>query len=198
VARATPAKGSLLKPFNAESSPSPAINVAALSSPKPAAAITPAPTPEIAEATPPPARPELKPFLVSSPTPGMALNTGASWRTYAPGQMPRGRLLNLNDATDLADRGTGGERLYLQGNFYVTASGENRAVLRPNGGALGSMLNVISKSNARVIVEYPAGSQPPPVKASFSRSEMRPFEIRDIRRGPDGQVNIFVREVTTQ
>lgn len=160
--------------------------------------ITPAPTPRIAAAEATPPKVELTPFtLVSSPTPAVANYTGGgSWRTYAPGQMPRGRLLSLGDATDLADRGTSGERLYLQGNFYVTASGENKAVLRANS-ALGSMLNAVIKSNARVIVEYPAGVQPPPVKASISRNDQRPFEIRDVRRGPDGQINIFVREVTT-
>ena len=33
---------------------------------------------------------ELTPFLQSAPAPVVA-NNGASWRTYAPGQMPRGR-----------------------------------------------------------------------------------------------------------
>ena len=178
----------------------------------PAPAVTPHPTPAAtslagSEATPAvtpatvaaAASPKLQPFLLlSSPTPAIATNTGASWRVYAPGQMPRGRLVTMGEASDLANRGTGGERLYLQGSFVVTAKGENRAVLRSNS-TLGNALATVTKApSARIIVEFPAGSQPPRERSTLTRDESRPFEVRDVRRGPDGQINIYVREVTSE
>lgn len=139
----------------------------------------------------------LVPFLVSSPTPGIGLNTGASWKTYPPGQMPRGRLVSPADVNDLADRGTGGERLYLRGSFVVTASGESRAVLRPSGSAIANAFASVTKQSVtRIIVEFPAGMQPPAERSNVSRDENRPFEVRDVRRTTDGQINVFVREVT--
>ena len=189
VAPAKPtATPSLTKPFVSPTA-TPAI---AAARPSPSVAVTPTPAP-IAS----PAKVALQPFLVSSPTPGLTANSGGSWRTYAPGQMPRGRLVNLAETSDLAERGAGGERLYLRGSFVVTASGENRAVLRSSS-TLGNALASVTKTPAtRIIVEFPAGTQPPPERTSLSRDEQRPFEIRDIRRGNDGQINIYVREVTT-
>ena len=155
--------------------------------------------PAIPTATPLPRSPDgvpLTPFLQSAPAPVMA-NTGSSWRTYAPGQMPRGRVIAPSDAAPLAETGLGGERLYLRGNFVVTASEENRAVLRPQGGALSSLLRP-GTSGTRVIVQYPAGMQPPVEGATFARDESRPFMITDVRRGADGQLNLYVKEITSQ
>jgi hypothetical protein len=148
-------------------------------------------TPEL----PSPTGVQLTPFLQSAPAPVLA-NNGASWRTYAPGQMPRGRVIEPADAAPLADSGMGGERLYLRGNFVVTASEENRAVLRPQSGGLSSLLKP-GTGGTRVIVEYPAGIEPPPKGATFARDESRPFMITDVRRGADGQINLYVREITT-
>jgi len=150
-----------------------------------------APTPEIRAAT----GVQLTPFLQSAPAPVLT-NNDASWRTYAPGQMPRGRVIQPADAAPLADSGMGGERLYLRGNFVVTASEENRAVLRPQGGGLTSLF----KPNAgatRIIVQYPAGTEPPSEGSTLARDETRPFLITDVRRGADGQINLYVREITT-
>lgn len=168
----------------------------ALATPRPTPAIeNPRPTP-----TPQPTSPEgvpLQPFLVSAPTPNVAA-PGASWRVYPPGQMPRGKLVDVRDITELADRGVGGERLYLRGSFVVTASGENRAVLRSGAsGGLGALVRGGSGAT-RVIVEFPAGNTPPTEGAAFARDELRPFLITDVRRGADGQINVYVREVTTQ
>jgi len=141
---------------------------------------------------------QLTPFLQSAPAPVLT-NNGASWRTYAPGQMPRGRVIQPGEAAPLAESGLGGERLYLRGNFVVTASEENRAVLRPQGGTLSNLTSFIKPGAGatRVIVQYPAGVQPPVEGAAFSRDETRPFMITDVRRGADGQINLYVREITT-
>lgn len=176
--------------------PTPSMNVAMIS-PKPAPAISPMRQIPVAP-TPAPISPggvPLQPFLQSAPAPTLA-NTGASWRTYPAGQMPRGRVMDPQEAAPLAERGVGGERLYLRGQFVVTASGENRAVLRSQGGALTNLLKPGSGST-RVIVEYPAGLTPPAEGVTFSRDENRPFQVTDVRRGADGQINVYVREITT-
>ncbi|HEX4086520.1 MAG TPA: hypothetical protein VHY22_16520 [Chthoniobacteraceae bacterium] len=156
--------------------------------------------PAIPVETPPPARSAngvpLTPFLQSAPEPVLT-NNGASWRTYAPGQMPRGRVIQPAQAAPLAESGMGGERLYLRGNFVVTASEENRAVLRPQGTGIAAFLKP-SAGATRVIVQYPAGVQPPVEGSTFSRDDARPFLITDVRRGADGQINLYVREITTQ
>ena len=144
----------------------------------------------------------LVPFLAPtpSPTPGVvvAASSGGTWRTYPPGRMPRGRLVSVGDASELAERGAGGERLYLRGNFVVTAVVGNKATLRPNSGALANAFaSMRRRSEARVIVEFPPGVKPPAEGATVSRDELRPFELRDVRKTNDGQLNVFVREVTT-
>ncbi|MEA3186269.1 MAG: hypothetical protein QOD99_99 [Chthoniobacter sp.] len=121
--------------------------------------------------------------------------TGGSWRVYPAGQMPRGRVVEPDEAPQLAERGVGGERIYLRGQFVVTASGESRVVLRPQGGAPASSRP--GQTATRVIVEYPSGSQPPVEGATVSRDETRAFQVTDVRRGADGQVNVYAREVTS-
>lgn len=215
-AEAPPAETTSQEPAIVEATPAPT----PIPEPEPAvatAAPTPAPTPEIREipeaqptpavaatpvATPPPlaaatpAKPPLQPFLAAAQTPAPPPAGGGNWKTYNPGQMPRGRLITLGDASDLAQRGTGGERLYLRGNFVVTASGGSRAVLRSNS-AFGGAINTLTRqAPTRVIVEFPAGQRPPAEQSNVSRDEMRPFEVREIRRGKDGQINVYVREIT--
>jgi hypothetical protein len=171
--------------------------VLAMDNPPPHPLDTPAPPP-VAVATPLPVSPTgvpLTPFLASAPAP-VITNNGASWRTYSPGQMPRGRVIAPSDAAPLADTGLGGERLYLRGNFIVTASEENRAVLRPQTNAFTAFLRPGS-GGTRVIVQYPAGVEPPVEGSTFARDESRPFMITDVRRGSDGGINLYVREITT-
>jgi hypothetical protein len=88
----------------------------------------------------------------------------------------------------------GGERNYLQGRFTVTASGNGRAVLRPQGAIAGVPVGPSAK--VRVIVEFPAGVIPPNEGSSLSRDNLRPFQITSVKRGDDGQINIYAREVT--
>jgi hypothetical protein len=108
--------------------------------------------------------------------------------------MPRGRLLDVDQTTELADKGIGNATIYLRGDFTVTAARENRAVLRPRQSLADHVLN---RGNARIIVEYPRGIPTPREGEIFQRAMDRPFQIVDVRRGADGQVNIYVREVTS-
>ena len=111
--------------------------------------------------------------------------------------MPRGRLISPQDVGEqLAHGGVGSERMYLQGSFVVTASGQNRAALRTQAAMAESLGFKGRASNIRIIVEYPAGARPPSEGSTFSRDSRRPFHITDIRESPDGQINVWVREVT--
>ncbi|HLB32943.1 MAG: hypothetical protein A3F67_02420 [Verrucomicrobia bacterium RIFCSPHIGHO2_12_FULL_41_10] len=120
--------------------------------------------------------------------------SGGIWATYDPGKMPRGRLVSGSEIPNLATQGLAGERLYLQGNFAVTASGQDRAVLRyqssVNNPAMGRNAKV------RIIVSYPTGTLPPTEGASLTRNHTRPFMITEVKRGEDGTINIYVREIT--
>jgi hypothetical protein len=135
----------------------------------------------------------LKPFLGTQAT--VASTTNGKWTTYKPGQMPRGRLVGVSDARSLASADVSNQPMYLQGDFTVTAAAGTRSVLRastsdPTGAA--------TTSNTRVIVQYPSGKRPPEQGDQVNRGSDRPFLITDIRRTPDGQVNIYVREVTSE
>jgi len=136
----------------------------------------------------------LQPFLTASPAPATNGRVG-EWQMYRPGQMPRGRLLDVDQTVDLADKGVGNETIYLRGDFTVTAARDNRAVLRPRQSLTDRVLN---RGNARIVVEFPRGTPAPREGESFQRAPDRPFQIVDVRRGADGQVNIYVREVTVQ
>jgi hypothetical protein len=205
--RATPRPALAVQP-----TPTPRIAVAMLNTPTPRPIATPiavAPpmfvAPPSPVAPPPVAPPQvspsgvpLKPFIASAPAPGtMPSAPGATWRTYQAGRAPAGRGISPVEATTLAGRGDLGEKLYLQGDFRVTASGENRAVLRDKS-AGADPANPSPVDSVRIIVEYPAGAVPPGENATFTRDGSRPFEIRDIRKGADGQVNIYVREIMAQ
>lgn len=175
-------------------------------SPEPTPSAPPVPTLEepppllLAEVAPTPeSTPPGQLFLESAPTPTpapIASTAGGAWPVYEPGKMPRGRLLNIQDMGELSERGLGGERIYLRGNFVVTASGPNRAVLRSQS-SLPETLGLRGRtSSVRIIAEFPSGSKPPSEGSSFARDSMRPFQITEVRTGADGQVNVFVREVT--
>jgi hypothetical protein len=115
----------------------------------------------------------------------------ANWQTYRPGMMPRGKLVSMYEAMQLADLGVSGGPVYVQGRFIVTASSDGRVVLRPanlNGG--------ISGSSMRILVEYPGGVRIPAEGTQVARGPLRPFQIMDVRRGNDGEVNVYAREVT--
>ena len=136
----------------------------------------------------------LKPFIASAGAPDLTVPNSQKWRVYAPGRQPPGRTVSPRDAGALADRPELGERLYLRGSFVVTAAGEGRAVLRPQGASGDAERG--GTGAARVIAEFPPSIAPPAEGDSFTREDGRGFEIRDVRRAADGQINIYVREIT--
>ncbi|MEI6561442.1 MAG: hypothetical protein WCO68_05070 [Verrucomicrobiota bacterium] len=203
VAKAVPVSTPSASPAATPVSPPSVANAPkATATPAPVAVIKPSPTAmatpaKVAVATPIP-KVALQPFLASAPTPSPTPAAGGTWHTYPPGKMPRGRLVSLSDASELADRGTGGERLYLRGSFTVSRSTENRAVIRSSNPLSNALSTVTDGIPPRVIVDYPAGTHAPAENTAFARDELRPFEITSVRREPNGQINIFAREVTTE
>ncbi len=133
----------------------------------------------------------------TNPTGALASTAGGgSWKTFAPGKMPLGRLVETNDLKDLADRGIVGERVYLKGQFVVNFSDANKAVLRPRTRLATAMLHLGGgASSARIIVEFPAGYTPPAQGSVINRDEARPLEITEVRKQEDGQLNVFAREI---
>jgi hypothetical protein len=110
--------------------------------------------------------------------------------------MPVGRLITLADLRDLADRGLAGERVYLKGQFVVNFTEPNRAVLRPKTGLTDAVLKLAGGGqNLRIIVDFPAGHTPPTRGTTVNRDEARPYEITEVRKQSDGQLNVFVREI---
>ncbi len=142
------------------------------------------------------------PVLPAQPVPADASNValasnagGGSWKTFSPGKMPLGRLIGTGDLRDVADHSLAGERVYLKGQFVVNFSDANKAVLRPRTKLTDKVLHFGGGSSTRIIVEYPAGYVPPRQGAEVSRDEQRPYEITEVRKQEDGQLNVFVREI---
>lgn len=175
VVRAVP----VATPAAAEGSPSPtelAMNQTPAPLPTPAAFVSPQPgtSPGVA----------LQPFIRAQ-TPSAGTRGAGTWRVYSAGQLPPGKLVDVPTVAT-ASGPIQGETLYLQGDFIVTAAGENRAVLRSRSATMA----------ARVIVSFPSGSSPPPEGSTVTRAGSRPFQIMEVRKGADGQTNIYVREIT--
>src|SRR5205814_3220450 len=142
------------------------------------------------------------PVLPAQPAPPGASNVtlasnagGGNWKTFAPRKMPLGRLIATGDLNDVADHGLAGERIYLKGQFVVNFSDANKAVLRPRTTLTSKVLHFGGGSSTRIIVEFPRGYTPPPQGAVVNRDEMRPYEITEVRKQEDGQLNVFVREI---
>jgi hypothetical protein len=96
------------------------------------------------------------------------------------------RLVSVSEACALKGRNNPAP-VYLKGRFWVTSVDRNRAVMRQEG-------SDPKAPPVRVIVEYPPGALPPSQGSAISREDGRGFEIREVRRGPDGTTNIFVHE----
>ena len=190
----TPAKATKGNKKNQKASPTPSPTPKA--TPMMVAQNTPMPNPT--PTAPTTAVPPPSPSPASA-TPDNALAStagGGVWKTYPPGKMPVGRLITLADLKDLADRGLAGERVYLKGQFVVNFTEPNRAVLRPKTGLTDAVLKLAGGGqNLRIVVEFPAGYTPPSRGSTVTRDESRPYEITEVRKQSDGQLNVFVREI---
>ncbi len=172
-----------------------------VATPAPAANASNAQAPAVAQAPSVPTATPV-PVLPAQPVPADASNValasnagGGSWKTFPAGRMPLGRLIGTGDLRDVAEHGLAGERVYLKGQFVVNFSDANKAVLRPRTKLTEKMLHFGGGSSTRIIVEFPAGYVPPRQGAEVNRDEQRPYEITEVRKQGDGQLNVFVREI---
>jgi len=118
----------------------------------------------------------------------------STWPLYEPGKMPRGRLLGPKEFETLGDQGALGKRLYISGDFSVTASGDHNAVLRYQAGVMN--LPVSLCASIRIIVDYPSGILPPAIGTSLSQDRLHPLLITDVKKETNGTLNIYVRSIT--
>jgi hypothetical protein len=146
-------------------------------------------------ATPPQAAPAATALPLGTDQTLASTAGGGTWKTYPAGKMPQGRLITTGDLGDVAERGMAGERVYLRGQFVVNFTESNRAVLRPRSNMAESMLRLGAPSSTRIIVEFPSGTAPPAQGSVVSRDEARPYEVTEVRKQADGQLNVFVREI---
>jgi hypothetical protein len=162
---------------------------------KPASA-TPRPLPTAAPvatspATPPPvvapSGVPLKPFVQSNPGIVPPSEQGANWRVYPAGTQPPGRNIAANELSALVGQPIG-DRIYLSGNFVVTAQGDNKAVFRPRG--------ITTDAPVRILAVYPNGALLPREGEVFARDSSRGFQVTEVSRGDDGTINVQVREIT--
>ena len=204
-----PAASASASPAIAEKSASPAAPAVSQNSPTapaPAKSQTPG---QVAKAAPTPGASPFAPEVAlaranesparnqpAQPDMGTLASTtgGGTWKTFPAGKMPLGRLIGTGDLKEIADQGTGGERIYLKGQFVVNFSDANRAVLRPRGKLTDSVLH-FGAAPTRIIVEFPAGYSPPTQGSTVNRDEARPLEITQVQKQEDGQLNVFAREI---
>lgn len=200
---ATPKGGKLAKNKKLSPTPSPSPVVIVKNPPiwngptKSTTAPSPVANPPVAAASPIISGP------LASPAPSVTTDNslastagGGTWKTFPPGKMPVGRLIQTSDLNDLAERGLAGERVYLKGQFVVNFTEPNRAVLRPKTKLTDAVLHPLGGGQSvRIVVEFPAGYTPPARGTTVSRDEARPYEITEVRKQSDGQLNVFVREI---
>jgi hypothetical protein len=189
----SPPPATAASPITQTTQPTVAKGKPAKASPPPAAT---QPVPEAAMAQSVPTPPRAQPAQPGAPDMGTLASTtgGGTWKTFPAGRMPLGRLIGTSDLKEIADQGTGGERIYLKGQFVVNFSDANRAVLRPRGKITDSVLH-FGAAPTRIIVEFPAGYTPPSQGSTVSRDDARPLEITEVRKQEDGQLNVFAREI---
>ena len=112
---------------------------------------------------------------------------GATWRVYSPGAQPAGRNVTPGEVDTLVNQPTG-DRVYLSGDFVVTARGDNKAVFRPRG--------IGPDKPIRIVAEFPNGALLPQEGEVFSRNATRGFQITSVSRADDGTINVYAREIT--
>ncbi len=135
------------------------------------------------------------PTTVAAPPGTLPRSTTDTDTLYEPGKMPRGRFVDPLQFSNLAEQGLAGERLYLQGDFAVTASGQDRSVLRYQSTS-SSSLTPDRTAKIRIIVSYPPGASPPAEGVFVTRRQDNPLMITNVQKGNDGTLNVYAREIT--
>ena len=149
----------------------------------------------VAAATPVPVLPA-QPAPPTTSNVALASNAGGgNWKTFSPGKMPLGRLIATGDLNDVADHGARGRTHLLE----RTIRREFRRC-EQGGAASAHDINKQSAPLRRGFFDanhcgISPGYIPPRQGAVVNRDETRPYEITEVRKQEDGQLNVFVREI---
>jgi len=103
------------------------------------------------------------------------------WQLYSPGAFPQGWILPVDRIVDAYGKV---DRLYLVGDFTVTAAEQSRCILRNQ-----------EYADFRFIVEFPKGMHPPSENETITRTPLRPLLVTSMKIGPDGQTNVYLHEI---
>lgn len=114
-----------------------------------------------------------------------------TWKLYPPGQYPKGKLYQATSALP-EFYNVSAEAAYIYGDFVVSASAPDRTVLRPVNPPGADMFKSINK---RVVMEAVPGAPVLAEKSKIERSKERPLLIISTEKAPDGNLNVYVRDI---
>lgn len=131
-----------------------------------------------------------------------AVTSANSWTLYKPGRMPRGRLLNLAEASRLAGVSLSGDPYYIQGDFVVSKSGKNRAVMRlylDEEKQERRNPSDLPPVPVRLIVDFPEGVEVPDEEEIMRYTPGHPLHLQRVTASEaDGQLNFYLREIVAR
>lgn len=109
-------------------------------------------------------------------------DSSRNWKLYTSEDLPSGKIVSLKQAAAIANE-TLKERIYLVGDFSVTAWAPDRIVLRTD-----------PPTRIRLVVEYPKGYAPPAEGSKISRDAKSPYLVINVLPNADGQTTVYARE----
>jgi hypothetical protein len=146
------------------------------------APVVPAPTaiePQVTAANPP-------------PTPGASTPPPAP----APARPAERRILTPSQTSALVDQFKPEQPTVLTGEFVVTGVLGQRVALRTRDSLRDANADPTQPGTtaAFIVVDFPPGVTPPAKDSVFSRDGEKGFMVRDVIRGPNGQITIVASE----
>lgn len=164
--------------------------------PTPAPAV-PLPPRPVVRGTPRPVTPPTPPALITSPTTAPVV-VAEPIPTPVPALplKPFRRVVSTSEVSRMVDNFSASESVLLSGDFVVTGVLGQRVALRTTESLRDASADPTQPgtSAALIVVDFPAGTPPPAKDATFSRDASRPFAVRDVIRGRNGQITIVATE----
>ena len=153
------------------------------------------PTPAATVALPP------RPIVRTPPKPGLIGATPTATPAPPPPvavAAPRSgsRVLSVSEASQLVEKYASEDPAILSGDFVVTGVRGQRVALRTRDSLRDPEADPTKPGNsaALIVVDYPEGIKPPAKDSGLTRDSARGFVIRDVIRGPNGQITIVATE----
>ena len=162
--------------------------------PTPAPAV-PLPPRPVVRGTPKPVTPPTPPALISAPAPAVVAEPIPTPVPASP-LKPFRRVVSTSEASRMVENFSASESVLLSGDFVVTGVLGQRVALRTTESLRDASADPTQPgtSAALIVVDFPAGTTPPAKDATFTRDASRPFTVRDVIRGRNGQITIVAGE----